>query len=116
MTDSNKPKGRFTRLHERLLAGPENTPEETAQFKADREALLGTSNEWAQMQPDLTIAQNIVQWLPDGTRGHGWSVAAPGDPDYEDLCKEHKLEKPGDSSRIYKKLVDGEWVIQDSLE
>lgn len=115
MTNEKLPKGRLTRLTERILSEPDNTPEESAQFKADRDALLGTTREWAEMQPELSISQNIVQWMPDGSRGHGWSVSVPGDPDYEELCRNHKLEKPGDASTIFKRLIDGVWVVQDDF-
>lgn len=116
MTEEDKSKGRFTRLNERLLAGRDNTPEERANFKAEREELYGTAREWAEMQPDLTIAKNIVQYLADGTRGHGASLSAPGNHDYEELCKNHKLKKPGDASTIFKRLIDGVWVVQDDVE
>ncbi len=103
---------RLTRLTEKILSGPQNTPEERAKFKAEREASYGTTFEWAQMQDDGSIALNISQWLPDGTYGHGASTSVPGDPDYEELCSSHTLKKPGDASTIIKKWVDGEWVVQ----
>lgn len=116
MTNDKRPSGWLKRYTERVVAGPQNTPEEIAESKASREELLGTSNEWAQMQPDLKIAQNIVHWLPDGTRAHGTSMSDPGDPNYEELCKTHKLEKPGDTSTILKRLINGDWVIEDGPE
>lgn len=116
MVEDDKPQGRLTKLTEKLLAGPRATPEEIAESVANRAALLGTSREWAEMQPDFSIAQDIVQWMPDGSKGHGWSVSEPGNADYEDLCRAHKLEKPGDASTIVKRLINGKWVAQDSLE
>ena len=116
MTNEKLPQGRLTRLTERILSERDNTIEESAQFKADREALLGTSREWAEMQSDLSISQNIGQWMLDGNRGHGWSVSVPGNPDYEELCKDHKLEKPAYASTIFKRLIDGVWVVQDDSE
>lgn len=109
-------KNRLEKLTERLLSGPRNTPEETAQFKVDREALLGTAQEWAEMQQDLSINRDIIQWLPNGSKAHGASVSLPGNPDYEELCKSHRLEKPGDASTIFKRLVGDAWIVEDDSE
>ncbi|CAN5234381.1 hypothetical protein BH11CYA1_BH11CYA1_50690 [soil metagenome] len=116
MTNEKRTEGWLSRYVDRVETDPRNTPEETAQFKADREALLGTTKEWAEMQLDRSIELNIVQWLPDGSRGHGSALSAPGDPDYKELCKLHNLQKPGDASTIFKRLIDGVWVIVDDLE
>lgn len=110
MASDNRAKDRLTRLTERILSEPDNTPEESARLKAEREAALGTTHEWAQMQEDGSIAINISQWLPDGTYGHGFSTSVPDDPDYEELRTTHGLKKPGDASTIIKKWVDGKWV------
>ena len=116
MANENKPQNRLEKLTEKLLSGPRNTPEETAQFKAEREALLGTAREWAEMQRDCSINRDIIQWLPNGSKTHGASVSIPGNADYEELCKSHKLEKPGDASTIFKRLVGDVWVVEDNLE
>ena len=57
------PSGWLKRYTERMVAGPQNTPEEIAEPKASRKELLGTSNEWAQMPPDRSIPQNFVQLI-----------------------------------------------------
>ena len=116
MNNDIRPKGWLKKLTERILSEPDNTAEDSEKFRADREALLGTTRQWAVMQPDFTIARDLIQWLPDGTRGHGASVSAPGNPDYEELCNLHNLQKPGDASTIFKRLIDGEWVVVDDLE
>lgn len=116
MTDENQAKNRLTKLTERLLSGPRNTPGEIAESNAIRKALAGSAREWAQMQDDLSIAQNLIEWMPDGSKGHGASVSAPGDPDYEELCKLHNLQKPGDASTIFKRLIGGVWVVVDDLD
>lgn len=112
MTENGPKKDRLSRLTERILSEPNNTPEESARYRAEREAALGTTREWAQMQEDRSIAINISQWLTDGTYGHGFATSEPGAPDYDDLCVTHKLVKPGDASTIIKKWIDGKWVIQ----
>jgi hypothetical protein len=112
MTKDKAPKDRLSKLTERILSELDNTPEESVRYKADREAALGTTHEWAQMQEDGSIAVNISQWLPDGTYGHGFSTSVSGDPDYEELRASHALKKPGDASTIIKKWVDGQWVVQ----
>ena len=104
---------RLTRILNRLSQDPQYTHEESARLKAEREAAYGTMFEWAEMQQDLSIAVNVEQWLLDGTQGHGSSISAPGDEDYEFLLKSHNLLKPGDASTIVKRLVDGVWVVQD---
>ena len=116
MTEDKRPRGFLKRYQEKVLNGPQNTPEEIAQFKADREALYGTAREWAEMQPDFSIAVNVEQWLLDGTQGHGNSISAPGNMDYETLLKSHNLLKTGDASTVVKRLVDGVWVVQDDNE
>jgi hypothetical protein len=110
MTEEKK-KGRLARLSERILAETDNTPEESARLKAEREALYGTGSQWAQLQDDLSIAQEISQCTPDGSMGHGHSVSVPGNDDYEYLRKLHKLEKPGDASTVFKRFIDGAWVV-----
>lgn len=116
MAEEKRPRGFLKRFEERLDAGPQNSPEEIARFKKERKSAFGTSREWAEMQTDLTIARNSVQYLPDGTRGHGASSSAPGDPGYEELCNLHNLKKPGDASTICKRLIDDAWVVVDDLE
>ncbi len=51
MTDEIQAENRLTKLTERLLSGPRNTPDEVAHLKAEREALKGTARQWAEMQP-----------------------------------------------------------------
>lgn len=109
---NNDGKDKLNKLIERILSDPDNSPEESARYKAEREASYGTTRQWAEMQDDGSIAINISQWLPDGTYGHGTSTSVRGDSDYENLCAIHKLVKPGDASTIIKKWIDGDWVIQ----
>lgn len=116
MSDENQAENRLTKLTERLLSGSRNTPDEVAQLKSEREALKGTARQWAEMQPDHTIARHIAQSLPNGINASADSVSVPGDPDYEELCKLHNLKKPGDASTIFKRLIDSAWVVIDDLE
>lgn len=116
MVSDQPAEDRLTRIINRLSQDPQYTPEESNRLKAEREAAFGTTFEWAELQQDLSIAVNIEQWLLDGTQGHGSSISAPGDEDYEFLLKSHNLLKPGDASTIVKRLVDGVWVVQDDGE
>ena len=112
MTNEKQTENKLDRLTRKFLSGEQNTPEQRARFKAEREASYGTAREWAQMQENGSIAVDISQWLPDGTRGHGAYVSDPGDPNYADLCSSHNLLTPGDASTVVKKWVDGTWVVQ----
>jgi len=116
MTDENQAENRLAKLTERLLSGPRNAPEEVAQLMPEREGLKGTARQWAEMQPDHTIARHLAQSLPNGMNASADSISAPGDPDYGELCKLHNLKKPGDASTIFKRLIDGAWVVADDLE
>lgn len=114
---SDEPKhDMLSKLKQRVFALPPKTPEEIAQRNADLQARNGTSIEWAELQPDLSIAQNISQYMMDGTHGHGHSESIPGNDDYEELLKLHKLEKPGDASTIFRRFIDGAWVVVDTLD
>lgn len=45
--------------------------------------------------------------------GQGWDSIAPDDPNYEEYCAKYGLKKPGDSKRIFRRFIDGEWVEVD---
>ena len=83
-----------------------------SRYQLDELMKEGVTSQWAQMCEDWVISLSVSQWLPGGMRTHGDSECAPGDLEYEELKKIHKLEKPGDSSNLIKKLVDGKWVIE----
>lgn len=86
----------------------EEPPFDKEQFEAEMK--IGKMYEWAQMQEDGVIEISNSHWMPNGIHGHGTSQAAPGDSDYEEIRARHKLEKPGDTSSIWKSLVNGVWV------
>lgn len=110
MTERNNDS--FEKLTERLLSGPPNTPEESAQFKAEREAARGTMWEWAQMQDDGVIGVRSSGYDIDGSHGIGEFTVSPNDEDYEQAKKQYGLNKPGDTFHVTKKLVSGEWIVQ----
>jgi hypothetical protein len=116
MTEDERPKGFLKRYIEKVEAGPQNSAEEIAQFKEEREALRGTSREWAELQADHSIVKDSVQYLEDGTRGHASSTVTPEDGSYAELVQIHGLLKPGDASTVFKRFIDGAWVIVDNLE
>jgi hypothetical protein len=99
-----------------LTAGAPPTPEQIEESQRNRKALLGTARQWAEMLPTNIIAIDISQCSPDGRKSHGASHSAPGNSDYDELRALHKLEKPGDSSTIYKRFIDGAWVVVDDLD
>ncbi|MBP9092608.1 hypothetical protein KBI23_16420 [bacterium] len=116
MADDNQEKGKLARLTERLTAGAPPTPEQIEESQRNRKALLGTARQWAEMLPTNIIAIDISQCSPDGRKSHGASQSAPGNSDYDEIRTLHKLERPGDSSTIYKRFIDGSWVVVEDLD
>jgi len=116
MADEKQANGKLARLTERLTAGAPPTPEQIEESQRNRKALLGTARQWAEMLPTNVIAIDISQCSPDGRKSHGASQSAPGNSDYDELRALHKLEKPGDSSTIYKRFVDGSWIVVEDLD
>ncbi len=106
----------LARLTERLTAGAPPTPEQIEESQRNRKTLLGTARQWAEMLQTNVIAIDISQCSPDGRKSHGASQSAPGNSDYDELRALHKLEKPGDSSTIYKRFIDGSWVVVEDLD
>lgn len=116
MDEDDKAKGRLARLTERLTAGASPTPEQIEDSKKIRQAMLGTARQWAEMLPDHIIAIDISQYSLDGRQSHGASESAPGNSNYEEIRALHKLEKPGDSSTVYKRYLNGSWVVVENLD
>lgn len=88
----------------------EEPPFDKEKFKADM--AVGRTYEWVQLCENGLIEISTSQWFPNGARGHGTSQAVPGNPEYEAIRARHKLEKTGDTSGIWKKLVAGKWIIE----
>ena len=85
--------------------------------KRSQESLQeGWRHQWARMDENEVISIRDSSWLPGGIRGCGASETAPGCCDYEQIRSLHKLEKPGDSSRIVEKLIDGKWVVEEGTD
>jgi hypothetical protein len=91
------------------------TPEESAQYKAEREATKGTMTESALMMEDGVIAVQTWCYSQDGSVGDGSLVFTPNDKDYEEAKKQYGLRKPGDHYCIIKKWVDGEWAVEKEV-
>lgn len=92
---------------------PPSAPEEKAQAEAELKALEGTLWEWAQMQPNGDIAIRTADYGPDGTHGDSWLTIATTDENYHDAKRQYALNEPGDTFSVTKKLVNGNWVIQE---
>lgn len=88
------------------------TPEEAAQFEAERKAKEGTMWEWAQMQPNGEIAVRVTDYGPDGRHGSGGFVVELLDEDYEKAKQEYGLEKPGETRLIKKRWINDQWVME----
>lgn len=88
------------------------TPEEAAQFQAERKAAEGTMWEWAQMQATGEIAVRVTDNGPGGRHGIGGFVVKPEDEDYDKAKQEYGLEKPGDTRHILRRWIDNEWVVE----
>ena len=102
MTDE-KPRGRLSRMRERLQQIPGPTPEELAEFKEERTEREGTMLEWAQMQENGEITVRITDYSTGGGHGTGGFSLKPSDEKYESCKKEYGLEKPGDTRHIKKR-------------
>lgn len=72
------------------------------------------------------IITDVVEMLPDGTlkiasgitekngmnSADSW-IAEPGTPDFIEFGTRHKVNKPGQACSITKRLINGEWHIEE---
>jgi hypothetical protein len=113
MTDNAKDDW-FSRLEKKLSAQPRCSPEESAQYAAERKAREGTMFEWAQMQQNGEIAVRISDYFAGGGHGGTNFVIAADEEAYEQAKLEYGLEQPGDTRHIVKRWIDGQWMLEKS--
>ncbi len=87
------------------------TPEETAQFEAERKALEGKCFECVTMDESGKLLIITNQYFVGGGSGQNGTESAPGDPDYEELLRNHGRLVPGKAHVLVRMKVDGKWVI-----
>lgn len=104
----------FGRLEKKLAAQPRCSPEESAQYEAERIAREGTMFEWAQMQDNGDIAVRITDYSTGGGHGVGDFTVKPHDEDYEKAKEEYGLQNPGDTRQIKKRWINDAWVLEQS--
>lgn len=89
------------------------TPEEAARSEAQRKAMEGKWLETVSMREDGSLMIVSTQYLTGGGIAEGCTESAPGDPDYQQLLRDHGALKPGQSHTLVRKLIDGNWIVQD---
>lgn len=72
----------------------------------------GTSREIAFIDEDGTICINYFS-QKDYVSGRGWEQYKPDDSQYSEYCAKYGLNKPGDSKCLFRRFIDGEWVMVD---
>lgn len=111
MTNQDEKNKEFERKKSAFLKMlDEEPPFEKAHYDAEMKALEGTMWESATMMADGTISVKTWDIGAGGTRGDGGYNIGPNEDGYGECKAKYKLEKPGDSYGVTKKLVNGEWV------
>lgn len=106
---NEQPQNAGQKILAKFLQGPFVSDEEFEENTAASDKLEGTSRETAYLNDEGVLV--IHYWSQkDYVMGDGWAHYAPGDKDYDELCKRHSLKKPGDSNVIVMRLVNGEWT------
>ncbi len=111
MTHSDeKPKSAGQRMIDRLLRG---VPEEARLPDNDTtDPLEGTWKESAYLDENGMLV--LRYWSQkDYVVADGWDQVKPDEAHYAELCEKYGLKKNGDTSQIFKRFIDGDWVIVD---
>ncbi len=87
------------------------TPEETAQFEAERKAIEGKWFETVTMEENGTLLIITSHYFIGGGSSQNGTESAPGDPDYEELLHNHGRLVPGKAHTLVRKKVDDKWVV-----
>lgn len=109
-SDEKEPKSAGQRMIDNLLRG---VPEEARLPENDTpDPLEGTSKESAYLDDDGMLV--LRYWSQkDYVVADGWDQVNPDEAHYAELCEKYGLKKPGDTNQIFKRFVDGEWVVVD---
>lgn len=114
-SDDEKLKSGGDKLLENFLRGPFLPENEIAENEAASAQLEGTSREVAFIDEDGTICINYFG-QKDYVSGRGWEQFSPDEPQYAEYCKKYGLKKPGDSKCIFRRFIDGEWIVVDEKQ
>lgn len=87
------------------------TAEESAKNRANREAAEGKCFQTVTMSEDQSIFVVTIQYFEGGGAGEGSSILKPGDPNYDQVIREHGPLEIGKAHTVVRKIVDGKWVV-----
>lgn len=77
--------------------------------------LEGTWKESAYLDEDGTLI--LRYWSQkDYVIADGWDQVKPDEDHYAEFCEKYGLKRNGDTSQIFKRLIDGEWVVVDDKQ
>lgn len=102
----------LTRLQKKMTSSQTLSPEQVAEYAAERKAEENTKLEWAHLKEDGKIAFRISVKGENGGHGASEFVVSPGEDSYEKCLLEYDLKLPGDTISIKKRLLDGQWVVE----
>lgn len=97
-------------MMDKLLSG---VPEEARLPDNDTtDPLEGTWKESAYLDENGMLV--LRYWSQkDYVVADGWDQVKPDEAHYAKLCEKYGLKKNGDTSQIFKRFIDGDWVIVD---
>lgn len=87
------------------------TDEESARYKAERDAMGGKWLQTVTMQDDGSLLIVSIQYFEGGGVGEGSSESKPGDANYDELLREHGQLEPGKAHTLVRKMIDGKWIV-----
>lgn len=107
MNEAEKQKAAFLKMLD------DEPPFEKHAHEAEMKALEGTIWEWAQMQADGNIEVKVWEYGVGGSRGDGGYIMHLDEEDYAECRDKYDLKKPGDTYSVRKRLINGEWIVQE---
>lgn len=90
----------------------ENIEEFEKEILKHRLKMVNYKSQIATMIDDGSVMILSIGALPDGQPTRATKDISPKDPEFIDICKTFKLNKPGDSYYKTYKLVDRNWILE----
>lgn len=103
----------LSKFLKRVNEEPQDSPEEIARSKAERENAIPVKYRTVWRDKDGTIRIKMNQWGPSGIIACGGHTFKPGDEYYEEALRDYSYLKPGESHSTVEKLINGQWVEQE---
>jgi hypothetical protein len=104
----------LARLQKKFTSSPPPTPEQIAEYAAERQAEENTKLIWAHLAEDAKIAVRISLKGEKGAHGSSEFVISPDQESYGNCLSEYELKLPGDTRCIKERWINGEWVVETS--